>query len=297
MFPHHEFHTHIGNFGRSLPLTIKFVKFHWTWHIFVWSRSFHISLSSLSNNTNQVFKMWIINVMNNKAASYLAMGQDMEAIELLRETFALLSDECNSIMGESEEEIQSPKHSVDPHGTSLTSLFNTSSVVGNHSESSFVYNNGFVLTHKGGDHFNHDHDITIMSATVIYNTALAYHRMALSAPESPCNGGWIYKATTFYQKAIEIFLLEIKKTGGLDHDAAYTIAVASYNNLGQINFDLLSDHDTARRCFESVSYLMECSLCGMESQEGSPFRQEDFEGILSNMFFVDVLTASVAAAA
>ena len=244
--------------------------------------------------------MQTINVMNNNAASFLAVGQDMEAIELLRKTFDLLSDECNSIMDETEEEIQSPMHPVEAHGTSLVplfNLFNTSSSTVTHPESSFVYNNGFVLTSKAGD--NCDHDIsTIMSATVIYNMALAYHRLAISAPESPCCRGWIFKATTFYEQAIELSLLEIQSTGGLDHDTSITIAVASYNNLGQINFDFLSDHDAARRCFESVSYLMECSLsCGTESQEASPFSPDDWEGILSNLVFVDVLTASVAAAA
>ena len=266
--------------------------------------------------------MQAINSMNNRSASYLAMGQDMEAIELLRETFALLSDECNSIM-EEEEIQQCPKHLVEPpfsvplvnavvgNASILVPLFNANSVtVGNTlSESSFVYNNGFILTHKSGTDHHHchcDHDIAIMSATVIYNTALAYHRMALSAARrmSPCcnSGGWIYKAQTFYQQAIELSLLEIQSTtAGLDHDATVAIAVASYNNLGQINFDLLSDVDTARRCFESVSYLLLQRSAALsyscESQEENPFSPQDWEGILSNLVFVDISTASVAAAA
>jgi hypothetical protein len=235
-----------------------------------------------------------INAMNNNAASYLAMGQETEAIDCLFKTLDLLSDVCKNI-DESEEETNSTKYPVEPHATSVVPLFNTNAVIGSHADSSFVYNNGFVLTSKGRHHCD-DQDISVKSATVIYNMALAYHRLVISTPSSPCRGGWISKAATFYEHAIQISLLGIQSTTGVRHrNATITVALASYNNLGQINFDLLSDHDTARRCFESVSYLMQSSLD--EFQEGIPFSQEALDGIVSNLIFVNILTSRVAAAA
>jgi hypothetical protein len=255
-----------------------------------------------------MFQLAIINAMNNNAASSLASGQhEMEAIELLRESLDVLSDMSNNTSKESsgEEEMIHPKfNSIGPpiDGTFVSPIVNTIHHGLSYPSDSFIYNNGLVLTLRGSA--CDDRDIAIMSATVIYNMALAHHRMALSSPKSQFRGGWIFKATTFYQQAIELSLIDIQlvqqRNGGVagdhHHDATITIAMASYNNLGQINFDLLSDHDAARRCFESLSYLIQCSRL-LESQEKSPFTPEDWEGILSNLAFVTILTATVAAAA
>jgi hypothetical protein len=189
---------------------------------------------------------------------------------------------------------QSNNFPVEHSETSVTPLVTTSTVTVFHSESSFVYNNGFVLASKDGRHCGQC-DISVTSATVFYNLALSYHRLAVSTPESPCRWGWIRKATTFYQQAIDLIsLLDIRSTG---HNDTTFVALASYNNLGQIHFEFLSDHDTARRCLESFSYIMQLCNPSVESEEGSLFSKEDWNGFKSNLFFIYVLVAKVAAAA
>jgi hypothetical protein len=249
----------------------------------------------------------VICAMNNKAAQALAQGQELEAIECIRETLGLLSELCRKEIGKDcDDEIRTRIRGADPYyGTSVLTVLNSSDVFDLPSEFAFVYNYGFALLLKPdadliGMTHSSERDVSITTAAAIYNMALAFHRLVLMAPRSPRRNNLIIKAITFYEQAIALSLIATKSgvdTG--DFGTVLRIAVASYNNLGQIHFDFRSDHETAMSCFSYVSYFLH--RIGSEVQSPcdgeTMFQIEGWRGIRSNMVLLEMLHIHVAPAA
>jgi tetratricopeptide (TPR) repeat protein len=246
-----------------------------------------------------------ISAMNNRAARALAQGQEMEAIEFLRETLGLLSDLCRQEIKEDCDDLDR-KRIRDPdayYGTSILTVLNSFGISEWAPEFAFVYNYGFALltpdANLGITHSS-ERDVSITTSTAIYNMALAYHRLVLLAPRNPLRNILISKAVTFYEQAIELSLMAASKRGvdAADYGTVLRIAVASYNNLGQMNFDFRSDYETAIRCFAAVSSLLnrigsEVPTCDGETM----FQVEGWRGILSNLVLLEMLHINVAPAA
>lgn len=268
-----------------------------------------------------------INFMNNKAASCLAMGHEKEAIASLRDAFDLLAVACDQ--GNKQHEMETDCNATQSlkeatkrmdHKRYVYPLSNKKErILSASSNSFFVYNNCFVLDDEDDENYTsikggESRQMAIKSAATIYNMALAYHRLALSK-SSNCKsrGTWTHKATTFYKQAIGLILCDLRHdsscTQQQHHDAAI-IALAAYNNMGQICFDLLSDNDWARGCFEAFAHIIRHSLFVSESMQHDMeicsgendrechfFTKKDWDGLLSNLIFVEMMTACVAAAA
>jgi hypothetical protein len=241
-----------------------------------------------------------ITALNNRAAFALSKGQEKEAIQCLRETFDLLSGASQYNDSDDHNRQTSGVSVAQPQqqGTSVTPVLNDNNVsVCSPSETVFVYNCGFALSpHRVGGCT--ERDISVQSATVIYNMALAYHRLILLESHNP-RRSLIFKAATLYQQAIKLSLLEINsRKFNADDDAVLRIAVASYNNLGQINIDFLGDNCRAKQCFESVSCLLHRIVCEIEpAHHQQLLLGNDWQGILLNLVLVDILAPGAAAAA
>ena len=245
-----------------------------------------------------------ISDMNNRAARALAQGQEMEAIECLRETLGLLSDLCRveikeDLVDDRKKRIRLPDAY---YGTSVLTVFNSLGIPEMPSEFAFVFNCGFALLTPDADlgiTHSSERDVSITTSTAIFNMALAYHRLVLMAPRNPLRNTLISKAVTFYQQAIALSLIASRR--GVDSGDCGTvlrIAIASYNNLGQMNFDLRSDHEAAMRCFASVSSLLRRIGSDVQTCDGETmFQKEGWRGILSNLVLLEMLHMSVAPAA
>lgn len=280
-----------------------------------------------------------INLMNNKAATSLALGHEREAIASLRDAFDLLAVACdtgintnnndgtlNDCCGgddsaSAQQEVafrMDNKRVVYP----LSNERKNSTAVTRSSNSFFVYNNCFVL---GGREDNDADDhlvvtawcesrlLAIKSAATIYNMALAYHRLALASSECKDLGAWTYKAITFYKQAIGLVVSDLRcrdsECKQQQRSDSIIIALAAYNNMGQICFDLLGDNEWAKGCFEALAHLIRYSpfvsesmqhdlqLCHDNEEDRLFFSKTDWVGLLSNLMFVDMMSTSVAAAA
>lgn len=263
----------------------------------------------ITQHLNMAFQ---ITTLNNRAAIALAKGQEKEAIECLRETFDLLSAGANNQAAQQahhdDDEYDRGQHkasallsnvAVAPqqHTTSVTPVLNDTSVSVSPAGTVFVYNCGFALTpHRAG--VCSERDISVKCATVIYNMALAYHRLILLESHNPRHS-LIFKAATLYQQAIKLSLLEINsRRCNTDDDAVLRIAVASYNNLGQINADFQCDYYRAKQCFESVSCLFRRIACELQHTHLEHLLMGDeWQGILLNLALIDILSPGTAAAA
>jgi hypothetical protein len=132
----------------------------------------------------------VISAMNNKAAQALAQGQELEAIECIRETLGLLSDLCRKQIGKDcdDEEVRTRIRGADPHyGTSVLTVLNSSDIFELPSDFAFVYNYGFALllnpdSDLVGMTHSSERDVSITTAAAIYNMALAFHRLVLDGP-------------------------------------------------------------------------------------------------------------------
>jgi hypothetical protein len=257
--------------------------------------------------------MWKVTItMNNAAALALSNGHEMKAIECIREALEVLSTVCNCRCGKPDDTRPiGDAHSAGQTGAncliSVTPFANQ--IHGTICTSAFVYNYGFSVTATPTTHVSsverragHETCMVCLSAIAIYNMALAYHRLALSAQE---NRHYINSAAGAYMQAISLCHLEIqKKRGGSasESEAIFVIAVASYNNLGQLNCDLLNDHDEARRCFSSVALLTN-HMDNYETMMVPPIMsgghglEEGYLGILSNLVFLGIVTGTTASAA
>lgn len=248
-----------------------------------------------------------ISAMNNRAAHALAQGQELEAIECIRETLGLLSDLCRNKIGKDcDDAVRTRMRGPDPcYGTSVLTVMNSSDIFELPSEFAFVYNYGFALlltpdADLVGMTQSSERDVSITTAAAIYNMALAFHRLVLMAPRNPRRNNLIGKAVTFYEQAIALSLIASKSgVSSGDFGTVLRIAVASYNNLGQIHFDFRSDHETAMSCFSYVSYF----LNRIESEVQYPcdgetmFQVDGWRGIRSNMVLLEMLHTDVAPAA
>lgn len=259
--------------------------------------------------------MWKVSVtMNNAAALALSNGQEMKAIERIRETLEVLSAVCNCDAGQrSDNHSSGGTHASQQSGAdchiSVAPSANLAHGIISSSTSAFVYNYGFSITpvpttHKSSAdrRAGHETSMVCVSATAIYNMALAYHRLALSAQE---NRHYIHCAAGAYSQAIALCHLEMQKkrvVAGLEYNAIFVIALASYNNLGQLNCDLLNDHDEARKCFSSVALLAntfdyyEKMMVPPGLSRGHRLA-EGYFGILSNLVFLTIFTGTIASAA
>jgi hypothetical protein len=279
-----------------------------------------------------------INFMNNKAAISLAMGQEREAIASLRDAFDLLAGACEA--RDSKEDTDSMDVGIEDdttrthayetdykrHVYPLSNLKEKCPSERSCSNSFFVFDKCFVLEEDDFDEEHEDKDddicdqeinpesrrMAIKSAATIYNMALAYHRLALASPDCKHRGAWTYKATTFYKQALGLVVSDLRQDSECpqhQHNDASVIALAAYNNMGQICFDLLSDNEWAKGCFKAFAHIVRYSpyvsdsmhhdleLRSDNAEDCMFFSKSDWDGLLSNLIFVDMMTGSVAAAA
>lgn len=250
-----------------------------------------------------------ITALNNRAAFALAKGQEKEAIQCLRETFDLISAGANNQRQNDVEDHAADRQvsassacssvalTPQQHGTSVTPVLNEHNVSASPSGTVYVYNCGFALTPHHSSLCS-ERDISVKCAAVIYNMALAYHRLVLIEAHNP-RQSFIFKAATLYQQAIKLSLLEINsRRCNTDDDSVLRIAVASYNNLGQLNADFLCDHYRAKQCFESISCLFHRIVSEIEHTHLAQLLMgDDWQGILLNLALIDILAPGAAGAA
>ena len=208
-----------------------------------------------SSNPPQTTMWNAILGMNNASVFAMSKGQLANAITCLRKTLELLAAVWDNYRTDIRQKIERQ-----PDAASLISVApfanDSQQNISSSSLSAFVYDCGFIISATPTNNLSHSeldilHEAAMLclSATVIYNTALVYHRMALSAQD---NRNLINFAAAGYTQAIIISHMEIQKQEmgsywNKESKAIIAIAVASNNNLGQLYFDLMNDHHRGRR--------------------------------------------------
>jgi hypothetical protein len=140
--------------------------------------------------------------------------------------------------------------------------------------------------------------------------ALAHHRLALASPEGASrdesHSSLIFKATAFYRQAIDLSLQHLpnlaQKQPAKYIDDAASIILAAYNNIGQLCVDELCDNQSAKGFFDQFSRIVHCDPSFSSAQfrtvgQRLLFSELDWDGFISNLIFLDLMSKTVAAAA
>ncbi len=149
-----------------------------------------------------------------------------------------------------------------------------------HDSQAFIYSRPFtfknILSSRDLDIFLHVH-----SAVVIFNMALAHHRIGKSTGKRV----FLEKAVLFYDMCIELLENCDEQTG-----SARLIELASLNNASLIRIEF-GDHSVARRGLDLLSVL----LVRADSEILASLNEEDVRGFLLNVMLLRHALAAAAA--
>lgn len=273
--------------------------------------------------------------MNNKAALLLTTGEEREALDMLRRTVTVLaatfegSTEALGNWSNTHRQLKTYVTNDLASVRSIASLWShesteVASLSSISSNPSFVYNQPFVLmadsnmldTIAKSGYICETLHAAIKIATVIYNMALAYHRLALSPSYSlKCHRQFTFKATKLYKQSIDLLSTQFFVPSSswqqfsFHRVDAIMIFLAANNNLGQLYLDELGDTESAKAFFENIRYVMRSypsffrseAPVNMEidvtSLRRTVFNQQEWAGFQSNLTFIDMVTVSAPAAA
>jgi hypothetical protein len=133
--------------------------------------------------------------------------------------------------------------------------------------------------------------LTIYSAVILFNMALACHHVGRSGKESAFR-----RAASLYAMSIEILSSEMGDSFGEARRLSSVVSLLALNNRAQLLYHDLCDYNPCKRCLKDMARLIQ----GNHASRAVPAWQSslagcDVEGILLNLMLLKIPSAAQAA--